>query len=164
MQRCCARAAATGLPVYLYGSSDETLQRLRAHLIREFPGIVLAGCYSPQFRYLTSEEDDRVVRAIEGQGARVVFVALGCPHQEVWMAEHRGRIHAVMLGVGAAFDFYAGNVARAPLWMQHAGLEWLHRLMSEPRRLWRRYLVTNALFLIYLFREMRRGQGEGDSA
>ena len=160
MWRCCARAAAMGLPVFLYGSSPETLRRLRARLVQEFPGIALAGCYSPQYRYLTSAADEQVVRAIEGQGARIVFVALGCPHQEAWMAEHRGRINAVMLGVGAAFDFHAGVTARAPQWMQDAGLEWLHRLLTEPRRLWRRYLVTNSLFLVYLLRELFHGHGE----
>jgi N-acetylglucosaminyldiphosphoundecaprenol N-acetyl-beta-D-mannosaminyltransferase len=157
MWSCCAGAAEEGLPVFLYGSTAATLQRLRARLESEFPALVIAGCHAPPFRELTEKEDARVVRAIEDSGARVVFVGLGCPKQEVWMAAHRGRIRAVMIGVGAAFDYHAGVVRRAPRWMRGIGLEWLHRLVSEPRRLWRRYLVTNALFLAYLAGEILAG-------
>jgi N-acetylglucosaminyldiphosphoundecaprenol N-acetyl-beta-D-mannosaminyltransferase len=163
MWRCCARAAAEGLPIFLYGARNETLRRLCARLVREFPGIVLAGCHAPPFRSLTPSEDERIVRTIEDRGARIVFVALGCPRQELWMAAHRGRIHAVMIGVGAAFDFHAGVIARAPQWMQAAGLEWLYRLSAEPLRLWRRYLVTNTRFLVYLLREIVHFRGERDS-
>lgn len=162
MSRCCARAAQEGLGVFLYGGGAETLQRLAARLVRQFPGIQIAGCIAPPFRKLAPNEDAQVVRAIEGSGARIIFVALGCPKQEQWMAAHRGRIHAVMIGVGAAFDFHAGVVRRAPRWMQQAGLEWLHRLLSEPRRLWRRYFVTNTLFLAYLCGEVVGGRGRGD--
>ncbi len=154
MWKCCARAAAEGLPIFLYGGTAGTLRRLAAYLAREFPGLRLAGCYAPPFRPLTAEEDAQVARAIEGSGACIVFVALGCPRQEAWMAAHRGRIRAVMIGVGAAFDFHAGVTPRAPRWMREAGLEWLHRLASEPRRLWRRYLVTNTLFVAYLLGEL----------
>lgn len=157
MWKCCAGAAEEGLPVFLYGSTAATLRRLREHLEREFPRLPIAGSYAPPFRALTAKEDARVVKAIEDSGARVVFVGLGCPKQEIWMAEHRGRIRAVMIGVGAAFDYHAGVVRRAPRWMRDAGLEWLHRLVSEPRRLWRRYFVTNTLFLAYLASEMFTG-------
>jgi N-acetylglucosaminyldiphosphoundecaprenol N-acetyl-beta-D-mannosaminyltransferase len=162
MSGCCARAAQEGLAVLLYGGSPETLRRLAARLVRRFPGIQIAGCISPPFRELTADEDAQVTRAIEGSGARIVFVGLGCPKQEEWMAGHRGRIRAVMIGVGAAFDFHAGVVRRAPRWMRQAGLEWLHRLLSEPRRLWRRYFVTNTLFLAYLFGEVVDGRRQGN--
>ena len=157
MWKCCAGAAEEGLPVFLYGSTPATLRHLCAYLAREFPRLTIAGCYAPPFRPLTPKEDAQVVRVIEESGARVVFVGLGCPKQEVWMAAHRGRIRAVMIGVGAAFDYHAGVVRRAPRWMRDAGLECLHRLVSEPRRLWRRYFVTNTLFLAYIASEMITG-------
>jgi N-acetylglucosaminyldiphosphoundecaprenol N-acetyl-beta-D-mannosaminyltransferase len=154
MRRCCARAAQTRLPVFLYGSTEETLARLAASLREEFPGLRIAGSLAPPFRRLTPAEDAQVVRAIAESGARIVFVALGCPKQEAWMQSHRGAVPGVMLGAGAAFDFLAGAQRRAPQWMQEAGLEWLHRLCSEPRRLWRRYLVTNTLFLYWSLGEL----------
>jgi N-acetylglucosaminyldiphosphoundecaprenol N-acetyl-beta-D-mannosaminyltransferase len=157
MWKCCAGAAEEGLPIFLYGGTTMALQRLSAYLAREFPRLAIVGCYAPPFRPMTEAEDARVVDAIEHSGARVVFVGLGCPKQEVWMAAHRGRIRAVMIGVGAAFDYHAGVLRRAPRWMRNAGLEWLHRLASEPRRLWRRYFVTNTLFLAYLAGEMLAG-------
>lgn len=150
MLKCCGRAAAEGLPVFLYGGTANVLRRLSARLAREFPRMKLAGCYAPPFRELTPEEDALVVRAINESGAGIVLVALGCPKQEAWIARHRGRIRAVMIGVGAAFDFFAGVTPRAPRWMRDAGLEWLYRLATEPRRLGSRYLVTNTLFLAYL--------------
>jgi N-acetylglucosaminyldiphosphoundecaprenol N-acetyl-beta-D-mannosaminyltransferase len=158
MWRCCARAARDRLPVFLYGASAVTLRRLGARLTREFPGLELAGALAPPFRPLTSEEDARAVRAIAASGARIVFVALGCPKQEIWMAAHRGAIGAVTIGVGAAFDFHAGTLRRAPRWMQDCGLEWLHRLLAEPRRLWRRYLATNTLFVAYLVADLCGGR------
>jgi N-acetylglucosaminyldiphosphoundecaprenol N-acetyl-beta-D-mannosaminyltransferase len=109
---------------------------------------------------LSDDEDEAMVKRLNECGAGIVFVSLGCPKQERWMAAHRGRVKAVTVGVGAAFDFHAGTVARAPQWMQQHGLEWLHRLASEPRRLWRRYLVTNSAFIasavIQLIRQRRR--------
>jgi N-acetylglucosaminyldiphosphoundecaprenol N-acetyl-beta-D-mannosaminyltransferase len=94
------------------------------------------------------------VARVKASGAGTVWVSLGCPKQELWMAAHRGRINAVMIGVGAAFDYHAGTIVRAPLWMQNSGLEWLHRLVSEPKRLWRRYLVTNSLFIAGAARQL----------
>jgi N-acetylglucosaminyldiphosphoundecaprenol N-acetyl-beta-D-mannosaminyltransferase len=157
MWRCCVRAAGAGLAVFLYGGTADTLARLRARLERELPELIVAGYYAPPFRAATAEEDEETVRMIEQSGAQIVFVALGCPKQEAWMAAHRYRVRAVMIGVGAAFDYHAGVVARAPHWMRNAGLEWFHRLWSEPRRLWRRYLVTNTLFFAYLLDEFLRG-------
>ena len=148
MWKYCARAARSGEVVYFYGSTDEKLRLLSAKLLAAFPGLRIGGTYAPPFGEVSAEEDAAIVASINGSGAGVVFVGLGCPKQEKWMAAHRNSIHAVMIGVGAAFDYHAGTVQRAPLWMQRYGLEWLHRLCSEPRRLWKRYLVTNTLFII----------------
>jgi N-acetylglucosaminyldiphosphoundecaprenol N-acetyl-beta-D-mannosaminyltransferase len=133
--------------IFMYGGSEEVLSTLQKRLTAHFPNLQIAGAYSPPFRPLSSEEDEEVVKLINQSGAGVVWVSLGCPKQEFWMAAHRGRIQAVMVGVGAAFDYHAGTIKRAPLWMQRSGLEWFHRLLSEPRRLWRRYLITNTLFI-----------------
>lgn len=135
------------LPVYFFGSSQETLAHLAARVKAAYPALRVAGLDAPPFRPMTSQEDADVVERINSSGAGVVFVGLGCPKQEHWMQAHRGRVKAVMLGVGAAFDFHAGTVSRAPAWMRESGLEWLHRLFSEPRRLWKRYLVTNSIFV-----------------
>ncbi len=147
MWKYCDVAARQAEPIFLYGSSRETLALLHSRLVTAFPGLKIAGAISPPFRPLTQDEDAQDVVAINKSGAGIVFVSLGCPKQERWMAEHCGRIKAVMIGVGAAFDYHAGSVRRAPTWMRQAGLEWLYRLFSEPRRLWRRYLVTNTLFV-----------------
>jgi len=147
MWKYCALAERSGEMVYFYGSSNETLRLLSAKLRNAFPGLRIGGAYSPPFRALSEAEDEAIVASINSSGAGVVFVSLGCPKQEKWMEAHRTRIHAVMIGVGAAFNYHAGTVQRAPLWMQNSGLEWLHRLCSEPRRLWKRYLVTNTLFI-----------------
>lgn len=141
------RCAAEALPVYFFGSTRETLARLIERVNAAFPALLVAGFEAPPFRPMTAQEDDEAVARINHSGAGLVFVGLGCPKQEHWMQAHRGQVQAVMLGVGAAFDFHAGTVSRAPTWMREHGLEWLHRLLSEPRRLWRRYLVTNTLFL-----------------
>lgn len=148
MWRYCRQAAQRNEAVFLYGGSSQTLDALEARLLAAFPGLQIAGAYSPPFRTLSATEDAAIVDMINGSGAGTVWVSLGCPKQERWMAAHRGRIEAVMIGVGAAFDYHAGTIKRAPIWMQQAGLEWLHRLLSEPRRLWRRYLVTNSIFLV----------------
>ncbi|GFO59394.1 glycosyl transferase [Geomonas silvestris] len=142
-------AARRAEPIYLYGGSPETLELLVKKLGEEFPELPIAGHYSPPFRKLAEEEDAAVIRAINASGARTVWVGLGCPKQERWMAEHRDKIRAVLVGVGAAFDYHAGTVKRAPRWMQRSGFEWLHRLLNEPKRLWKRYLATNSLFLWY---------------
>lgn len=135
------------LPVYFFGSSQETLTHLATRVLATYPALRVAGFEAPPFRPMTSQEDVEVVERINSSGAKLVFVGLGCPKQEHWMHSHRGRVKAVMLGVGAAFDFHAGTVLRAPAWMRESGLEWLHRLFSEPIRLWKRYLVTNSIFM-----------------
>jgi N-acetylglucosaminyldiphosphoundecaprenol N-acetyl-beta-D-mannosaminyltransferase len=139
-------AQASGIAVGFYGSTEEVLTRLMENLRARFPRLEVAYREAPPFRALAAEEDESVVRAMQGSGARILFVGLGGAKQDLWMAEHRGRVAAVMLGVGAAFDFLAGTKAQAPRWMQGAGLEWLFRLATEPRRLWRRYLRHNPRF------------------
>lgn len=150
----CDHAARSGEAIFLYGSTPQTLQALQQRLRERWPALRIAGQHSPPFRPPTPEEDAEDVRRINASGAGTVWVSLGCPKQELWMAAHRGRVDAVMIGVGAAFDFHAGTVARAPAWMRDHGLEWLHRLTSEPRRLWKRYLVTNTLFVLGALRQM----------
>ena len=146
MLEYCASAAVTGEPLFLFGGSDDTLRLLQERLLERWPQLRIAGAMSPPFRQMSPEEDSEVIRRIGASGARTVWVGLGCPKQEIWMAAHRGLIPAVMIGVGAAFDFHAGTTPRAPAWMRRRGLEWLHRLASDPKRLWRRYLVTNTAF------------------
>ncbi len=155
----CRKAAAEGIPVGFHGGSPETLARLLARVRADHPGLEIAHAESPPFGDLTPERLADEARRIEASGAQIVFVGLGCPKQERWMAAQRGRIPAVMLGVGAAFDFLAGTKRQAPRLLQRAGLEWAFRLAAEPRRLWRRYLRNNprfvALFAAQLLRERR---------
>lgn len=157
MWRCCAQAERLGLPVYFYGSTPATLTLLEARLRGHFQNIVISGSCSPPFRPMDSDEERAEAQRINASGAAVVFVGLGCPKQEMWMARQRGVVNAVMLGVGAAFDYHAGTVKRAPLWVQHIGMEWLYRLASEPGRLWKRYLVTNTIFVVAAARQLYSG-------
>ncbi len=145
-----------GIPVGFYGSTPQTLEKLKRNVQQRYPSLKIAYLYAPPFRPLTPEEDEEVVRAINDSGTRILFVGLGCPKQERWMAAHKGRVQAVMLGVGAAFDFLAGVKPQAPRWMQRAGLEWLFRLASEPRRLWRRYLLNNPRFVLLVLLQWSR--------
>jgi len=147
MWRYLAEAERLGQVVSFYGSTEPTLARLREAMQRAFPALRLGEMISPPFRALNAAEEQAHRERIEACGTAVLFVGLGCPKQERWMAAQRGRLQAVMVGVGAAFDYHAGTIRRAPTWMQRHGLEWLHRLASEPRRLWRRYLVTNSLYV-----------------
>lgn len=150
----CKVASERAEPIFLYGSTESTLEALQSRLAEQMPGLIIAGAYSPPFRALSPEEDTHVVDMINSSGAKTVWVSLGCPKQELWMAEHRDRINAVMIGVGAAFDYHAGVIQRAPKWMQNNGLEWFHRLCSEPRRLFKRYFITNTLFLYHALRQL----------
>jgi N-acetylglucosaminyldiphosphoundecaprenol N-acetyl-beta-D-mannosaminyltransferase len=154
MWRYLREAERVGQTVFFYGSTNETLVKLRASIAREFPGLKVAGMHSPPFRPISGSEDEKEVEEINRSGANVVFVGLGCPKQEKWMAAHHGRINAVMIGVGAAFDYHSGTVSRAPLWWQRNGLEWLYRLFSDPRRLFKRYMVTNTLFIVGFSRQL----------
>jgi N-acetylglucosaminyldiphosphoundecaprenol N-acetyl-beta-D-mannosaminyltransferase len=151
MLRLCEYASRNSLRVFFYGNTEETLNLLSEKLKRLYPGLNIAGAVSPPFRSLTKEEDDAYVRQINSSGADVLFVSLGAPRQEKWMAEHKGRIKAVQLGVGAAFSFLTGRVKQAPLWMQKTYLEWLYRLPQEPRKtIYRMALVPGFLVRILI--------------
>ena len=143
--------AVPGYRHFLYGSSEHVLNALAENLEGRFPQMIVAGKLSPPFRPLTVSEDEHIVRLINNSQADIVWVALGTPRQDFWMRDHRVRLEApVLVGVGAAFDFLSGHKRQAPLWMQRNGLEWLFRLINEPRRLWRRYLIDNPLFLLQM--------------
>jgi N-acetylglucosaminyldiphosphoundecaprenol N-acetyl-beta-D-mannosaminyltransferase len=151
----CERSVSKGYSHFFYGGGPGVPERLEENLSSRFPGIRIAGCYSPPFRPLTEIEDDQVVKAINASGADILWVGLGAPKQEYWMASHVGRISTpVMVGVGAAFDFHAGQVKQAPRWMQDRGLEWVFRLCVEPRRLWKRYLYNNPRFVYHLGKQV----------
>ena len=152
-------AANNGIPVGLYGGSPAALERFIQAIRSRFPRLEIAYSCSPPFRLLTAEEDERVTAEINRSGARILFVGLGTPKQDRWMHQHKGRVQAVMLGVGAAFDFIGGTKPQAPRWMMPLGLEWLFRLATEPRRLAKRYLIQNPRFvLLFLlqFLKLRR--------
>ncbi|MGC2856373.1 WecB/TagA/CpsF family glycosyltransferase [Novispirillum sp. DQ9] len=160
MLELCDHSRARGYRHFLYGGAPGVVEDLKANLEARYPGLEICGAYSPPFRPLSEEEDAEVVAMINAARPDILWVGLSSPKQEYWMAAHKGRITAAaMIGVGAAFDFHAGRQKRAPLWMQRSGLEWSYRLMSEPRRLWRRYLVMAPRFLFLLAREELRGLG-----
>lgn len=140
--------AQKGYRHFFYGGAEGTPKLLAEVLQARFPGLQVCGAYSPPFRPLTAEEDEQMVKMINDANPDIVWVGLGAPKQEIWMAEHKGRVHAITIGVGAAFDFHTGKVERAPKWAQKIGMEWAHRLISEPKRLWRRYLATNPRFMM----------------
>lgn len=151
----CQQSVDKGYRHFLYGSSDAVLAQLKRNLEVRAPGIQIVGSYSPPFRALTAEEDQGVVDRINDTSPDVVWVGLSTPKQELWMADHVGRVTApVLLGVGAAFDFHAGNKRQAPHWMQRSGLEWFFRLVTEPRRLWKRYLYNNPRFIWSIFLQL----------
>jgi N-acetylglucosaminyldiphosphoundecaprenol N-acetyl-beta-D-mannosaminyltransferase len=158
MARACARAAESGQRFYLYGGRNQgALFQLALNLRQRYPGIKIVGGYSPPHRPLTGEERDAIVEEINHSRADVVWVGIGVPKQEKWMAEMRPLLDApVLIGVGAAFDFHAGLVRQAPSWVQDAGLEWAFRLAHEPRRLWRRYTRYNPRFLFAFGRQFAR--------
>ena len=140
-------SAEKGYKHYFYGSTEETLKKLRKALEDEYPGIQIVGMYSPPFRIIDEEEDREILDRINNLDADFIWVGLGAPKQERWMAEHQGLIKGFMIGVGAGFDYYAGNIKRAPVWMQNSNLEWFYRLIQDPIRLFRRYWYTNTKFI-----------------
>lgn len=143
--------AVPGYRHFLYGSTENVLNALAGNLQRRFPHMIVAGKLSPPFRPLTTSEDEHVIGVINNSRADIVWVALGTPRQDFWMRDHSTRLESpVLVGVGAAFDFLSGHKRQAPLWMQRNGFEWLFRLINEPRRLWRRYLIDNPLFLLLM--------------
>jgi exopolysaccharide biosynthesis WecB/TagA/CpsF family protein len=147
MLRVCEEAARLALPIYLYGSQPDVVDALARNLGRRFPGLRIAGARPSRFRRLTAEEKNATVREIAASGAAITFVGLGCPRQEVWVYEYRSCLAMPVIAVGAAFDFHAGRVRQAPPALQRSGLEWVYRLVMEPRRLWKRYLLLNPLYL-----------------
>ncbi|MDP6445915.1 MAG: WecB/TagA/CpsF family glycosyltransferase [Pirellulaceae bacterium] len=147
MLKTCERAAAEGLPIFLFGGTEELLDKLVENLLAKFPELQIAGRRASRFRKLSAAERDEVVAEIKASGAKLTFVGLGCPRQEVWAFEHREALSMPILAVGAAFNFHAGQLDQAPKFLQDRGLEWAFRLAKEPLRLWRRYLLLNPMYV-----------------
>ena len=140
-------SAENGWKHFFYGSTQETLEKIKDNLNTLYPDLQISGMFSPPFRQLSKEEDKRIIDEINATSPTFIWVGLGAPKQERWMAAHQGKIDGLMIGVGAAFDYLAGNIKRAPEWMQKSNLEWLYRLVQDPRRLTKRYFVTNTKFI-----------------
>jgi N-acetylglucosaminyldiphosphoundecaprenol N-acetyl-beta-D-mannosaminyltransferase len=157
MLQLCAALETEDIGVFLFGSSEKTLKRLTTRLQTTFPKLDIRGALSPDYGEWSSTLEREYIDMINRSGAGIIFVGLGCPRQEIWIERRKNDIHGVLLGVGAAFDFHAGTIKRAPEFLQKLGLEWLHRLVSEPRRLWRRYLITNTRFILLSIRELLSG-------
>jgi N-acetylglucosaminyldiphosphoundecaprenol N-acetyl-beta-D-mannosaminyltransferase len=155
--KVCRAAAAEGLPVYFYGTDDATLLLLRERLCQLIPGLVIAGTQASRFGRATRDELDLLVTDIRRTGARLCFVGLGCPRQEVFVYENMAQLSMPVLAVGAAFSYHAGLTQEPPAWIQRAGLQWLHRLIEDPKRLWRRYLILNPRYMIGVIRQWVRG-------
>ena len=132
---------------YFYGATEETLAAMRQVLERDYPGIEIAGMYAPPFRETTQEEDEQIIQQINESRPDFIWVGLGAPKQEQWMYHHMGKLDGVLIGVGAGFDYLAGYIKRAPRWMQKMSLEWVYRLLQDPKRLWRRYFTSNVKFI-----------------
>jgi N-acetylglucosaminyldiphosphoundecaprenol N-acetyl-beta-D-mannosaminyltransferase len=157
MLAVCERSIASGWRHYFYGGAERIPELLARRLSERFPGLRIAGCYSPPFRVLSRAEDEALVERINAAAAEIVWVGISTPKQERWMAAHVGKITApVMIGCGAAFDFHAGVKRQAPRWMMRAGLEWAYRVATEPRRLGPRYLVNNPMFVGLMLRQLVR--------
>lgn len=151
------RAAQENIPVFFYGSKSKTLALLKQNCLAKFPTLQIVGMLEDRFRESTEEEKILDRQTIINSGAKIVFVGRGCPRQERWVAENREHIPAILVAVGAAFDFHAGTVKQAPPFLQDRGLEWLYRLWQEPGRLWKRYLVTNTQFILLVLRQLVKG-------
>jgi N-acetylglucosaminyldiphosphoundecaprenol N-acetyl-beta-D-mannosaminyltransferase len=150
------RSQELSLPVYFYGGTSSMLNTTNDYLKAHYPSLKISGLYSPPFRELTIEEKSTIIEKINKSGASILFVVLGCPKQELWMADMSGKINALMIGIGGALPVLVGVKKRAPKWMQHAGLEWFYRLCQEPKRLFKRYALTNSIFMYLLSRELIR--------
>ncbi|WP_299820541.1 WecB/TagA/CpsF family glycosyltransferase [uncultured Pontibacter sp.] len=152
LPRLLQEASIRGKSVYFYGSTDQVLEAVVAKAKQELPNLKIAGYYSPPFRKLSEEEDAATTEMINNANPDIMFVALGCPKQERWMAEHKGKVKACMLGVGQAYMTYANLEKRLPKWARDLSLEWTYRLWQEPKRLWKRYLVTNSMFIFLILK------------
>ena len=154
MHALLQEAVVNGMSVFFFGSTPEKLTIAKTFLIHNYPGLVIAGMISPPFRTLSADENKAFAKQINDSGASFVFVALGCPKQEIWMHHMKGEINATMLGIGTALEVLTGQQVSTPVWMEKAGLEWLFRLLKEPRRLFKRYLYTNTYFIFILVRAL----------
>lgn len=154
MPRLIAEAEKNDLSVFFYGSSNDVLSKIQEKIKKEHPTLKIAGMFSPPFRPLSDVENKNITDNINQSGANIVFVGLGCPKQEMWMARNSAKINAVLLGVGAAFNTYSGTMKMAPQWMRDNSIEWIYRLFQEPRRLFKRYFITNTLFILLIFRQL----------
>jgi N-acetylglucosaminyldiphosphoundecaprenol N-acetyl-beta-D-mannosaminyltransferase len=153
----CEKLAQKSIPIYLYGGTETMLNKLEYNLKQKYPNLIVAGSYAPPFRPLTLQEETEDLKKIENSGAKVLFIGLGCPKQEEWMARQKDETNLVMLGVGAAFSFHSGEISQAPRWMMAIGLEWLYRFIQEPKRLAKRYIVNNPLFIILFSLQLLKG-------
>ena len=154
--KVCERAAQENLSIYLYGSQTEVLDKFEATLKKKFPSLKIAGKQPSRFRQVSAAERIEIADNIVKSGASMVMVGLGCPRQEIWVYENRELLSMPLLAVGAAFDFHAGTVSQAPVWLQNRGLEWFFRLTQEPARLWKRYVYLNPLYLFYIALQMTK--------
>lgn len=150
MLEICERAAQEGLSIYLYGSKPSVLEALSRNLCQRYPKLIIAGTQPSKFRHVSPQEKQEIALQIRNSGAAITFVGLGCPRQEVWAYEYRDELSMPLIAVGAAYDFHSGNLAKSPEFLSKIGLEWLFRLIKEPRRLWQRYVLLNPLY-IWLF-------------
>ncbi len=150
MLKVCEHAARESQPIYLYGSKPDIIDTLSRNLKAWFPDLIIAGAQPSRFRNVSPVEKQDIARKIKDSGAAIVFVGLGCPRQEVWVYEYSDTLSMPIIAVGAAFDFHAGRLSRAPYWMQQWGLEWSYRLICEPKRLWKRYVLLNPLYIFLL--------------
>ncbi|PFR30837.1 glycosyltransferase [Bacillus cereus] len=158
MLKLCELSALKGYKIFLYGGTDETLEALEVELNQRFLNVKIIGKYSPPFRKLEKNEEQEIIHMINSTKPDLVFVSLGCPKQEIWMFNHKDKIDGVMLGVGAAFEFIIGNIKRPPLVFQKLGLEWLFRLMSEPKRLWKRYAYNNPVYIYRFLKNYKKNK------
>jgi N-acetylglucosaminyldiphosphoundecaprenol N-acetyl-beta-D-mannosaminyltransferase len=151
MLQICERAAEEGLSIYLYGSKASVLEALSRNLCQRFPKLIIAGTQPSKFKQVSPQEKQETAQQIRNSGAAITFVGLGCPRQEVWAYEYRDDLSMPLIAVGAAYDFHAGNLAKSPEWLSNIGLEWLFRMMKEPKRLWKRYVFLNPLYMWLFF-------------
>ena len=150
----CEKASEKGISVGFYGSTVDTLKKINCNIKNDYRNLYIAYSFSPPFRKLSNSEDRKIVNEINASGTKILFVGLGCPKQETWMANHKDVLNCTMIGVGAVFDFIAGNKKTAPVWIQSMGFEWLFRLISEPKRLWKRYIKHNPRFIWYFILQL----------
>ncbi|MFB5760252.1 WecB/TagA/CpsF family glycosyltransferase [Paenibacillus medicaginis] len=158
MLKLCELSAQKKYKIFFYGGTAETLEQLNRKVTQMFEGIEIAGSYSPPFRNLTAYEETEIADMINTSNADFIFVSLGCPKQEIWMYNNREKIRGIMIGVGAAFEYITGNIKRPPLFFQKAGLEWVFRLISEPKRLWKRYAYNNPVYVYRFFKTYRKNK------